>query len=762
MTQEALAEHAGVGVRTIRGLETGERADPRVTTVRLLADALRLSPAEHDELLGAAVGRVPEEPPVPDTAGSALHDALAEAAEHLAHAAAARWQREEEHRQVQDPFPLPVRWRPAADDLTDHWANIRRLPAGSADSPLEIAGRLDEIVDTYRRIPSGRLVILGRSGSGKTILTLRFVLDFVKSRARTDAVPVIFGVGSWNPTTVTLRDWLAGQLTRDYPGLAATGTHGQRLAAALVDAGRVLPVLDGFDEIAAGLRRPALEALNATAMPLLLTSRPGEYAAAVAETDVLTAAAAVELADLTLDDLADYLPRTARKAGGTTAWDPVLAALREHPDSRASVNLRTVLATPLMVTLARTAYSDDPASDPATLLDTDRFDGPEALADHLLDSFVPSVYRSRPATSRRRYDADRAQRWLGHLAHHLTRLGTTDLAWWRLGRALGRPTRTVVTALVTGLVIGLVDLLVGATFNPLGGQLVDAAVVGVLSGVMFGLAHWLTLSARDAAVGPTAARMSLRRRGRRSPLRTGPRLLIGFLCGFVFGCGYGGVVGTFMGIAARVDLPAALRMVLADLLVYGLVFGLAAGLAYGLLGVLEAPLDLGTAANPLGLLRTNRASVTGWLLVWAPTFGLMVMLGAELVVALLQGPLGPLRWNLATGFRVGLLSGLGGALGYTLALTAWGQWAVLVRIWLPLTGRLPWAVAAFLDDAYRRGVLRQAGAVYQFRHGQLQQHLARTHRVRHLAGRRTREAPAPERRGVIGISSPLDTVRPPE
>jgi hypothetical protein len=31
---------------------------------------------------------------------------------------------------------------------------------------------------------------------------------------------------------------------------------------------------------------------------------------------------------------------------------------------------------------------------------------------------------------------------------------------------------------------------------------------------------------------------------------------------------------------------------------------------------------------------------------------------------------------------------------------------------------------AFLEDAHRRGVLRQVGAVYQFRHAKLQQYLA--------------------------------------
>jgi hypothetical protein len=32
-------------------------------------------------------------------------------------------------------------------------------------------------------------------------------------------------------------------------------------------------------------------------------------------------------------------------------------------------------------------------------------------------------------------------------------------------------------------------------------------------------------------------------------------------------------------------------------------------------------------------------------------------------------------------------------------------------------------LAGFLDDACRRGVLRQVGAVYQFRHARLQAHL---------------------------------------
>ncbi|TJZ54128.1 helix-turn-helix domain-containing protein [Streptomyces piniterrae] len=791
MTQEALAERAGVGVRTIRGLETGERADPRVTTVRLLADALGLSPEEREELLAAAIRRTGEgnQPddsavhpddsagrvePAPGQPGSALHETLADVAEQLAQAVAARWQREEEQRQVHDPYPLPVRWRPAPEELIDHWANIRRLPAGATPGPLDLSGRLDEIVGVYRRIPSGRLVVLGRSGSGKTILAVRFVLDHLKSRARAEAVPVIFSIGSWDPTAITFRDWLTAQLTRDHPGLAVPGPGGSSLAAVLVETGRVLPVLDGFDEIASGLRRPALEALNATSMPLLLTSRPSEYAAAVAETDVLTSAAAVDLTDLTLGDLADYLPRTTRKARGgglaATAWDPVLRELRERPHSQGAANLAAVLTTPLMVTLARAVYSDTPDNDPASLLDTGRFGSAEKLEDHLLDNFTATVYRPRPehrpgSRPRRTYDPERAQYWLGYLAHHLTRLDTPNLEWWRLGCGLRRTTRTLVTALAISLTIGLVDCVVGSLFDSLEFQLADGMVAGLLSGLIFGIAYWFLVAAKDAPVQPSGVRMRLTGRDMRlsgrdartfgkertlakertfgkegkTRRRALARLGLGLLCGFIFGVGYGFARGVLNGVFFHLSLPTSLVIGLDDGIIYGLVFALGAGPAFGLLTLLETPLDIRSAVNPVGLLRTNWRTVATQFLVWAPAFGLLVGFGSGVVIRHVPAVLGPLVWNLTASLKLGAISGLGGALGYALSLTAWGQWAVFARIWLPLTGRLPWTVVTFLEDAYQRGVLRQAGAVYQFRHARLQHHLACAYRARAgAAGRRRR------------------------
>ncbi|WP_128428761.1 helix-turn-helix domain-containing protein [Streptomyces cyaneus] len=783
MTQEELAERSGASVSTVRGLETGKRSNPRLNTVERLADAMRLGPEDRETLLIAAglldPGRsTPPEPdpaaPEPGPTPPASLTSPTDPAEQLARLVAVRWQREEEQRQVQDPSPLPVCWRTAPEALTDHWDIIlrRRTRDAAPARPLDLDGQLDQITETFRRIPSGRLVVLGRSGSGKTILALRFVLDHLAARSHTDPVPVIFSIGGWNPTKITLRDWLTAQLTRDHPGYAAQGPDGQSLASALVESGRILPVLDGFDEMAGGLRRPALEALNATTLPLLLTSRPDEYAAAVAETDVLTAAAAIELTDLTLDDLADYLPLTTRKTTRKTtreatlkttreatpeiglkatrettltvgrpdpaanAWDAVLTELRTRPQTLPASLLTTVLATPLMVALARTIYSDTPDHDPASLLDAERFGSVEELEDHLLDHFLPTVYRHQlpqppGARARPTFDPDRARHWLGYLAHHLARLDTPDLAWWRLGSGLRPAARTLVSAVMTGLVIGLVDgALSFAIGSPLPFSIVDGTAVGLLSGLMFGFGYWLMFAVKDMAVMPSVMRLRIRGRRAPTPWKSGRRHLIGGLGGLAFGFGYGFVAGMVNTYRWKVGYSAGLNIALVDGVVYGLIFCGAAAITFCFLDHLETPLDIKSAVNPRSLLHTNRRTVITQLLIGAPLFGVVVGLGAGVVVDLLQGHLGQLLWSPTASLVLGTISGLAGTLGYALTLTAWGQWLVLTRIWLPLTGRLPWAVLTFLEDAYQRGILRQAGAVYQFRHARLQHHLAQAHQQR--------------------------------
>jgi len=90
-----------------------------------------------------------------------------------------------------------------------------------------------------------------------------------------DPVPVIVDLGTWDPATSSLPGWLAQRIVRTYPRLGEVGPDGSTMATALVAAGRILPVLDGFDELAPQLRHRALAQLNATAVPLLLAQPAG-------------------------------------------------------------------------------------------------------------------------------------------------------------------------------------------------------------------------------------------------------------------------------------------------------------------------------------------------------------------------------------------------------------------------------------------------------------------------------------------------------
>jgi hypothetical protein len=111
--------------------------------------------------------------------------------------------------------------------------------------------------------------------------------------------------------------------------------------------------------------------------------------------------------------------------------------------------------------------------------------------------------------------------------------------------------------------------------------------------------------------------------------------------------------------------------------------------------------------------------VTG--LVSGLLFGLVFGLEFALRVPSGRGP--GLRFALEFGLVNGLVAGL--VTGFTLAWvkTMWPSYTS-ARGRLALRGRLPGRLMDFLADAYRRGVLRQVDAVYQFRHIELQHRLA--------------------------------------
>ncbi|MER7055490.1 helix-turn-helix domain-containing protein [Streptomyces sp. NPDC000351] len=754
LSQQRLAEYSDVTSTHISRIERGRASNVRMDTVTRLLDAI--DPGDGDRRRVAAVlararGEVPEGPAAdacepesrrhlaPPVTGPLLEAAAALVAE-----TRRRWHREEEQRQVHDPYPLPVRWRAARAEISDYHGNVMGLRSGTTEQPLDLDGDLLSVGTVYRRIASGRLLVLGRAGSGKSVLAIRLVLDLLEDHARTGParlpVPVILGVGSWDPTASTLRDWLVTRLLEDYPNLARGTAHGVTLAAALVDADHVLPVLDGFDEIAADLRQEALRELNRISLPLVLTSRTEEYEAAVAGArNPLLGAAGVELTDITPEDLAAYLPRAVRRpAGDVGQWEAVVKNL-DRPATDADARLRRVLSTPLMVFLARTVYGEG-WHDPAELLDGARFPTEESLQQHLLAGFVPTVYRPRASERRDRGDRrpewtpERVRRWLGNIAHHMGRADgeRQDIAWWQIGHQPRTPVRVLVVGVVSALCVTVPVwlMLLAAWSLPLVELVTYRAAVGLGSGCTIGALYAGTIAFGGGVLAPTRTRLRLRlrggfRAGRSLPRAFATRFTTLLLAGFALGSGLSCAITLHRVLyyGGSLTSPELLRVMAADALLYGLIFGLAGGTVFGLLAMFEVPLDVSSAATPDGLLKANRTSVRRQALVVVPALGVAIALGGKLITVLFEDALGPLLWGPGAALSIGIIGGLGGGLSYTLCFTAWGHWLVFACVLLPLQGRLPWNTAAFLKDAYRRGVLRRTGATYQFRHVHLQRHL---------------------------------------
>ncbi|MGW0791198.1 NACHT domain-containing protein [Streptomyces sp. NPDC002911] len=660
-----------------------------------------------------------------------------------------RWQPELAQRGLVGRKRLPVRWTTARDSLMDHWENICEVPLGQKAVPLVLDGNLREtatIAAVYRTVPTRRLVVLGEAGSGKSSLSLLLVLELLNNPWPDEPVPKIFSLGSWNPKE-PLEEWLSGLLIRDHPNLARPTADGRTLAAELVNRQRVLPVLDGFDEIAKGLRAKALKRLSRSDMPLILTSRTGQYTSAMEGTLGLERAAAIRLTALAPEDLAEGLESGSAKVV-TPEWKNVLARLNDPADARATRDLRRVLTTPLMVALARDIYRERAGGkdrsrpegarrSPNELLRKDRFSTPESIEEHLLSNFVPSVYEDDRISQKkgasggtapgRKWDPERAEHWLGYLAEHLN--GRPDLTWWELGTSMSLRARTAVIAFLAGLAfavttaIGNIPVNLVATSYELGFAIRRGLVVGLMHGLVWGLALGYVYWRADGAdlLKPRPVRARLFTRDRQPDKGFSHKVVLGSLLGF--------------GIALAIVLmdrlllpPLGLDDGLGGGLVaaaqFPLTVGLSAGIAMALMAWLETPIKWKKSPSCADLLRENRANVISHLLGWALVCGLVAGLGATFTET-------PLR-SLQLGLVFGIEGAFGAGLGYGLCLTAWGQWVALARIWLPLTRRLPWRLVAFLEDACDRDVLRRAGAVYQFRHARLQDHL----RVRRDLSRR--------------------------
>lgn len=608
-------------------------------------------------------------------------------------------------------------------------------------------GTLEGIADFYRGLRPGRMVITGApsddrdgrpaddAGTGKTVLALYLILGLAKERSPRDPVPVRLTAASWPGSDI--RVWLRTHLTDVY-------RLPRREAARLVEADLVLPVIDGLDEMdpgtAPGYRSRAAALLRriqefehgGTHCPVVVTCRHAHYQALVEAEAQPRTVAHIAVARVDASRAHSYLSqRVAGTERGQARWQPVLSALDTVATAPAGTAptehalLAEALDTPWRLTLAATVFQERDADgrylrDPADLLR--RATGGhlyEYLLDHYIGAAASARHRESDDTSRppatgipRRLDADATWRRLAFLADYLN--ANSD-------SGDGSPRR------VAGRTLSSTDLVLHELW-PLGGKrrtrrtervLAVAAPLplsippGLLGGGVFGTtalyAFFLCFAVLYRPAWPKPRRIDLGRlrtpAGRRALTLSS---MVGFVIGFLI----------FSGLFHATSRPGD-QDVLQGSLVFGLAFGLAIGLPLGLARGLMVKQEH-TGVVPRHLIRMD--------LTAAVVFGPVVAAGAMLLSGLVRllafdAIYGPDAWefDLLAMFCIGLVFG-----GFIFSIPVAGGSAALRYFALLLHTRrkLPWRLGRFLDDCYEVGILRVSGTAWQFRHRELQDHLA--------------------------------------
>jgi len=246
-----------------------------------------------------------------------------------------------------------------------------------------------------------------------------------------------------------------------------------------------------------------------------------------------------------------------------------------------------------------------------------------------------------------------------------------------------------------GFVLGFVLGLLSAH----GPGLTDVLLNGIGSGIVFGLliAFLFGNVVSDMVEGEAH---TLRPRWPR-PREIVRLLMVTLIVALAMGLFAGFTIGRQQGLEAGI--------------VFGLgvwVFALPIGLVVRLKRLWQIPVST-TAATPSTEYRHNRRTST------------VFALGIGLVFGLFFGiPAGTL-YGFASGLWAGILTGL--TIGSQIGLKSPALLVALAQFVLAITGGGWVSFMRLLEDAHHCQVLRQAGAVYQFRHADFQEYLNKLH-----------------------------------
>ena len=290
-------------------------------------------------------------------------------------------------------------------------------------------GVLNDVGQFFRdsvRVPAQRLLVLGEPGAGKTVLAIRLILDQLSHRGELPEavraqtpVPLRINAAGWDGTK-DFTTWLVDRLHNDYG-------QRRRVARALVRGAKILPILDGLDEMDGPTAeepvraRAGLYSLNQAPWknrPLVVVCRSEVYERLPDATGVPTLHRTtwIVIQPIKAEAISTYLYDSLDAFGmPSDRWEPVTSEIARNP----SGILATALSTPLLLTLTTTALYHGGANFADELV---ACAGPGEIRDLLFATLIPAAIHETPSEGRpQKSSPSQVERWLRTLALHLER-----------------------------------------------------------------------------------------------------------------------------------------------------------------------------------------------------------------------------------------------------------------------------------------------------------------------------------------------------
>src|ERR1700730_9258097 len=242
---------------------------------------------------------------------------------------------------------------------------------------------------------TGLLLILGELGSGKTTTLLDLAANLI-GRGKADIkerVPVVLSLSSWKKKQ-PLAEWISGELSEKYRVPV-------KIARSWLQKDRLVPLLDGLDEIPTALQPDCVAAINdfidrSEPSGLVVCCRLNEYQWLPKR---LKLNRAICLESLRSEEVSSYLD-----SGG-----PKLAELREAINK--DPVLQELTQTPLMLSIRSLAWQGVGTNE----LARQKGDSPKERRKQVFSLYIEQMFRRKGTTSLA-FPKEKTIRWLSWLA----------------------------------------------------------------------------------------------------------------------------------------------------------------------------------------------------------------------------------------------------------------------------------------------------------------------------------------------------------